>query len=155
MSLRLSRTDQIDLGDSVVLWKGGDDDFRAISYNDLLKKLKEDITQSPTANQYVSLVNNATVDISTEKTNSWIKVIDSAADKTLTINMPLPSIVVDGQEVIFSNASSLDINIVFSTSGAIVLPTIPSIISNWSYTFKFDKVMNSWYLVGVGVDISQ
>lgn len=147
MSLKMSRTDHIDLGDFIVLWKGGNDDFRAISYDDMLKKLKEDLRQSATSNQYVSLVDDATIDFSIDSINTWVKVIESLPSKTLTINMPLPSYAVDGQEVIITNQSINVVALVFNLFGATMAWAIPSINSGSSYTLKYDKVMNSWYRV--------
>jgi len=145
MTTRLSRTDSLDSGDLIVLYKGNDSDFRGINVPDFIAKVQDGISNTEVLSYYLRLDKDETLDLSENRLSMWVKVLNSSPSKTLTVALPSASWAEDGQEVLVNNLSSNPITVDLSSAGASVIGGQVSVLPNLEARFTYDKTLRQWF----------
>lgn len=146
-SSKLNRTDRFDSGDLVVLWVGGDYDYRAISKDDFVKALSDSLSGGKPTTQYAAP--NATgfnVQIDSMIGDVHLILTPTADYAAGTITLPLSP--VDKQTVLMNSTQAVTALTVTPQSGAVVLGQPATLSANGFFTLKFDAVLKRWYRVG-------
>lgn len=147
MTTNPSLTDSVNGNDFIVIRKNQDFDYRVVPYPDFIQQLKADLGGSGLVNEYISMSASTTLDLNTTVLDIWTKIIVTGIGLTLTVNLPLPSYAVNGQEFLLSNTTASAVNLTFNGFGAQVIGSIPNITSGTSVRLKYDKSLNGWYKV--------
>lgn len=147
MTTNPSVVDSLGVGDFLVVRKGKDFDYRVMPYPDFIQQLKADLGGSGLVNEYVSMSANTTLDLNTIVLDIWTKIVVAGIGLTLTVNLPLPTYAINGQEFLLSNPTANTVNLTFNGFGAQIIGSVASIASGASITLKYDKSLNGWYKV--------
>lgn len=147
MTTNPSVTDSINGNDFIVIRKNQDFDYRVLPYPDFIQQLKADLGDTGLVNEYVSMSANTTIDLNSVVINSWIKIVVASVGLTLTVNLPLPTYALNGQEILLTNVVANTVNLAFNGFGAQVVGSPASIATGVSITLKYDKSLNGWYKV--------
>lgn len=147
MTTNPSVTDTINGNDSIVIRKNQDFDYRVMPYPDFIQQLKADLGGTGLVNEYVSMSANTTLDLNTIVLDIWAKIVVAGIGLTLTVNLPLPTYAINGQELMLSNPTVNTVNLTFNGFGAQIIGSVASIASGASITLKYDKSLNGWYKV--------
>jgi hypothetical protein len=147
MTTNPSVTTTLNGNDFVVVRKSQDFDYRVMPYNDFVQQISSDIGESGLSNQYVSMAGNTTLDLNDISLNSWVKIVVASTGLTLTVNLPLPTFAVNGQEVLITNVTSNSVLLNLDGFGAQIVGISSSIAAGASTTIKYDKTLNAWYKV--------
>lgn len=140
-------TDSIDSSDFIVIRKNKDFDYRVMPYPDFIQQLKADLGGSGLVNEYVSMSANTTLDLNDIVLDIWTKIVVAGVGLTLTVNLPLPTYAINGQEFLLSNQTANTVNLTFNGFGAQIIGSVSSIASGASITLKYDKSLSGWYKV--------
>lgn len=146
-SSKLNRTDRFDNGDLVVLWVGGDYDYRGISKDDFIKSLAEALQVNKPSTQYAAP--NATgfnVQIDSMIGDVHLILTPTADYSAGTITLPLSP--VDKQTVLVNSTQAVTALTITPQAGATVLGQPTTLTANGFFTLKFDAVLKRWYRVG-------
>lgn len=146
-SSKLNRTDRFDNGDLVVLWAGGDYDYRGISKDDFVKVLSDSLSIGKPVTQYAAP--NATgfnVQIDSMVGDVHLILTPTAGYATGTITLPLSP--VDKQTVLVNSTQAITTLTVSPQTGATVIGQPATLVANGFFTLKFDAVLKRWYRVG-------
>ena len=146
-SSKLNRTDQFDSGDLVVLWVGGDYDYRGISKDDFVKSLAEALQVNKPSTQYAAP--NATgfnVQIDSMIGDVHLILTPVAGYAAGTITLPLSP--VDKQTVLVNSTQAITALTVSPQADATVIGQPTTLADNGFFTLKFDAVLKRWYRVG-------
>ena len=146
-SSKLNRTDRFDNGDLIVLWVGGDYDYRGISKDDFVESIKNDINTGKPATQYAAP--NATgfnVQIESMIGDVHLILTPSADYAAGTITLPLSP--VDKQTVLVNSTQAITALTVSPQADATVIGQPTTLAANGFFTLKFDAVLKRWYRVG-------
>lgn len=146
-SSKLNRTDQFDSGDLVVLWVGGDYDYRGISKDDFVKSLAEALQVNKPSTQYAAP--NATgfnVQIDSMIGDVHLILTPVAGYAAGTITLPLSP--VDKQTVLVNSTQAITSLTVSPQADATVIGQPTTLADNGFFTLKFDAVLKRWYRVG-------
>lgn len=146
-SSKLNRTDRFDNGDLVVLWVGGDYDYRGISKDDFIKSIEDDLNFGKPTTQYAAP--NATgfnVQIDSMVGDVHLILTPSAGYATGTITLPLSP--VDKQTVMVNSTQVVTSLTVTPQVGDTVLGQPTTLAVNGFFTLKFDALLKRWYRVG-------
>lgn len=147
MTTNPSVTDSIDGSDFIVIRKNKDFDYRVMPYPDFIQQLKSDLGGSGLVNEYVSMSANTTLDLNTIVLDIWAKIVVAGVGLTLTVNLPLPTYAINGQEFLLSNPTINAVNLTFNGFGAQIIGSVSSVASGASITLKYDKSLSGWYKV--------
>ncbi|KAF1026186.1 MAG: hypothetical protein GAK29_01448 [Acinetobacter bereziniae] len=147
MTTNPSVTDSINGNDFIVIRKNKDFDYRVIPYPDFIQQLKADLGETGLVNEYVSMSANTTLDLNSVVLNIWAKIVVANIDLTLTVNLPLPTYALNGQEFLLSNPTANTVTLAFNGFGAQIIGSVSSIASGTSIVLKYDKSLNGWYKV--------
>ena len=148
MTTRPSRTSEIDLGDLIVLYKGNDSDYRAISVPDFIKSINEQLKSNKPTTQYSSP--NATgFNILVESDFGDIHLIMTplATYAAGTITLPNVQLLSDKQEVIVNTTQTVTA-LTIDPNGATVIGAPTTVLANGFFRLVYDAVMKTWYRVG-------
>lgn len=146
-SSKLNRTDQFDSGDLVVLWVGGDYDYRGISKDDFVKSLAEALQVNKPSTQYAAP--NATgfnVQIDSMIGDVHLILTPVAGYAAGTITLPLSP--VDKQTVLVNSTQEITALTVSPQADTTVIGQPTTLAANGFFTLKFDAVLKRWYRVG-------
>jgi hypothetical protein len=146
-SSKLNRTDRFDNGDLVVLWVGGDYDYRGISKDDFIKAIAEDLNFGKPVTQYSAP--NATgfnVQIDSMVGDVHLILTPEAGYATGTITLPLSPI--DKQSVLVNSTQAIAALTVTPQAGNTVFGQPTTLAANGFFTLKFDALLKRWYRVG-------
>lgn len=146
-SSKLNRTDRFDNGDLVVLWAGGDYDYRGISKDDFVKALSDSLVVGKPATQYAAP--NATgfnVQIDSMIGDVHLILTPVAGYAAGTITLPLSP--VDKQTVLVNSTQAITTLTVSPQTDATVIGQPTTLAANGFFTLKFDAVLKRWYRVG-------
>ena len=146
-SSKLNRTDQFNSGDLVVLWVGGDYDYRGISKDDFVKSLSEALQVNKPSTQYAAP--NATgfnVQIDSMIGDVHLILTPVAGYAAGTITLPLSP--VDKQTVLVNSTQAITSLTVSPQADATVIGQPTTLAANGFFTLKFDAVLKRWYRVG-------
>jgi hypothetical protein len=147
----LTQTQCIDLasGDLLEVWKQFYGEVRRVSLADLVcfisqnSSVRDDkITQyaAPNANDFV-------IPITPQNNSVWLILTPNASYLLGTIVFPPSTYCFDRQEILM-NCTQLIGTLVINGSGANVVGAPASIGINGHLLFRYDKLTNTWYLVG-------
>lgn len=146
-SSKLNRTNQFDSGDLVVLWVGGDYDYRGISKDDFVKSLAEALQVNKPSTQYAAP--NATgfnVQIDSMIGDVHLILTPVAGYAAGAITLPLSPI--DKQTVLVNSTQAITALTVYPQADATVIGQPTTLAANGFFTLKFDAVLKRWYRVG-------
>lgn len=146
-SSKLNRTDRFDNGDLVVLWAGGDFDYRGISKDDFVKAIADDLNVGKPITQYAAP--NATgfnVQIDSMIGDVHLILTPVAGYATGTITLPLSPI--DKQTVLVNSTQAITTLTVTPQTDATIIGQPTTLAANGFFTLKFDAVLKRWYRVG-------
>lgn len=143
MTARPNRTDTIDAGDLVVLWKTNNGDYETIAATDFLSWINTQLTGNKPVTQYAA---PSASGFSVQITNGQIDVhliltpLAGYDEGTLV----LPTSPIDRQIVVVNSTQAVTtLSITGNTVGA---PT--SLSANSFFTLQYDQVLKVWYRVG-------
>lgn len=147
----LTQTQYVDLasGDLLRVWKQFCGEERRVSLADLVcfisqnSSVRDDkITQyaQPNANDFV-------VTISPTNSSVWLILTPGASFGIGTIVFPPSSYCFDRQEILVNCTQSIT-TLVINGSGSNLVGAPSSIAINGHFLFRYDKLSNTWYLVG-------
>ena len=148
MTTRPNRTSELDLGDLIVLYKGYDSDYRAISVPDFIKSINEQLKSNKPTTQYSSP--NATgFNILVESDFGDIHLIMTplATYAAGTITLPNVQLLSDKQEVIVNTTQTVTA-LTIDPNGATVIGAPTTVLANGFFRLVYDAVMKTWYRVG-------
>lgn len=148
MTTRPSRTSELDLGDLIVLYKGNDSDYRAISVPDFIKSINEQLKSNKPTTQYASP--NATgfnVLVESDFGDIHLIMTPLAAYASGTITLPNVQLLSDKQEVIVNTTQTVTA-LTINPNGATVIGAPTSLATNGFFKLSYDAVMKTWYRVG-------
>ena len=148
MTTRPSRTSELDLGDLIVLYKGNDSDYRAISVPDFIKSINDQLKSNKPTTQYASP--NATgFDVLVESDFGDIHLIMTplATYATGTITLPNVQLLSDKQEVTVNTTQTVTA-LTINPNGATVIRAPTTLSANGFFKLSYDEVMKTWYRVG-------
>ena len=148
MTTRPSRTSELDLGDLIVLYKGNDSDFRAISVPDFMKSINDQLKSNKPTTQYASP--NATgfnVLVESDFGDIHLIMTPLATYATGTITLPNVQLLSDKQEVIVNTTQTVTA-LTINPNGAKVIGAPTSLTANGFFKLSYDAVMKTWYRVG-------
>ena len=146
-SSKLNRTDRFDHGDLVVLWDGGDYDYRGISKDDFIAALNDVLQIGKPVTQYFAP--NATgfsVFIDSGYGDVHLILTPAATYAAGTITMPLNPI--DKQTVLVNTTATVTALTVAPSAGTTVQGQPTTLAANGFFTMKYDAVLKRWYRVG-------
>ena len=145
-SSKLNRTDEFTSGDLVVLWSGGDYDYRAISKDDFVKALNEVLQTGKPNTQYEGPSANAfTVRIDSGRGDVHLILTPTANFASGAIT--LPSSPLDKQLVIVNCTTTITGLSVFAGVGDSVVGQPTTLAANAFFTMKYDLLLKRWYRV--------
>ena len=148
MTTRPSRTSELDLGDLIVLYKGNDSDFRAISVPDFMKSINDQLKSNKPTTQYASP--NATgfnVLVESDFGDIHLIMTPLATYATGTITLPNVQLLSDKQEVIVNTTQTVTA-LTINPNGATVIGAPTTLAANGFFRLVYDAVMKNWYRVG-------
>ena len=148
MTTRPSRTNEIDLGDLIVLYKGNDSDYRAISVPDFIKSVNEQLKSNKPTTQYAS-PNTTGFNVLVESDFGDVHLIMTplATYATGTITLPNVQLLSDKQEVIVNTTQTVTA-LTINPNGAKVIGAPTTLSANGFFGLVYDAVMKTWYRVG-------
>lgn len=148
MTTRPSRTNTLDLGDLIVLYKGNDSDYRAISVPDFIKSINEQLKSSKPTTQYSSP--NATgfnVLVESDFGDIHLIMTPLAAYAAGTITLPNVQLLADKQEVIVNTTQAVT-TLTIGANGSTVIGAPTTLAANAFFKLAYDAIMKTWYRVG-------
>ena len=148
MTTRPSRTNEIDLGDLIVLYKGNDSDYRAISVPDFIKSINEQLKLNKPTTQYASP--NATgfnVLVESDFGDIHLIMTPLATYATGTITLPNVQLLSDKQEVLVNTTQAVTA-LIIGANGATVIGAPTTLATNGFFKLTYDFAMKTWYRVG-------
>ena len=148
MTTRPSRTNELDLGDLIVLYKGNDSDYRAISVPDFIKSINEQLKSNKATTQYASP--NATgfnVLVESDFGDIHLIMTPLATYAAGTITLPNVQLLSDKQEVIVNTTQTVTA-LTINPNGATVIGAPTTLLANGFFRLVYDAVMKTWYRVG-------
>ena len=148
MTTRPSRTSEIDLGDLIVLYKGNDSDYRAISVSDFIKSINEQLKSNKATTQYASP--NATgfnVLVESDFSDVHLIMTPLATYAAGTITLPNVQLLVDKQEVTVNTTQTVTA-LAINPNGATVIGAPTTLSANGFFKLSYDAIMKTWYRVG-------
>ena len=148
MTTRPSRTNEIDLGDLIVLYKGNDSDYRAISVPDFIKSVNEQLKSNKPTTQYAS-PNTTGFNVLVESDFGDVHLIMTplATYATGTITLPNVQLLSDKQEVIVNTTQTVTA-LAINRNGATVIGAPTTLSANGFFKLSYDAIMKTWYRVG-------
>lgn len=150
--MKLSRTNEIKIGDLFVIWKGCDSDFRGVPITDVITFLNANLT-FPSAGafttQYAAPSSDAfSVSITNNGSNIHLILTPTAGFATGTIVLPPVANVVDKQEILV-NCTQQITTLTINGNGASAVTGEPgSMGADGFFRLKFDALTSTWYRVG-------
>ncbi len=154
MSTRITRTDNIEAGDLVVLYKTSAGDYRGLSRSDLLSYLQGALTfpavgqESFTSQYAVPSSNDFLVAISpADGSNVHLIMTPTTGFTSGTITLPPAVSCVDKQEILV-NCTQLVSSFVVEGNGSTVTGEPSSLGADDFFRLKYDEFTTAWYRVG-------
>ena len=148
MTTRPNRTSELDLGDLIVLYKGNDSDYRAISVPDFIKSINEQLKSNKATTQYASpKATGFNVLVESDFGDIHLIVTPLAAYTTGTITLPNVQLLSDKQEVIVNTTQTVTA-LTINPNGATVIGVPTTLSVNGFFRLSYDAIMKTWYRVG-------
>lgn len=146
-SSKLNRTDNFSFGDLVVLWTGGDYDYRGISKDDFVKAIAEAVPIGKPITQYgAPSATGFTVQIDSNIGDVHLILTPTTTMATGTI--VLPTNPADKQTVLVNTTTAITALTVSAPAGSTTLGQPTTLAINGYFTMKYDAVLKRWYRVG-------
>jgi len=148
MNKRLNMTDRIGPCDSVVIWSGGNGDFRGVPL-DILKKAVKSERENHTSLlvQHFNPNANFTLNIENHEAGTYLVLNPSTSITTGSIKLPERYEVTDGQVVLVACSQQVT-NFSVDGNNALVIGAPNALAANGFFKLKYDKLSNTWYRVG-------
>ncbi len=154
MSTRITRTDEIEAGDLVILYKTSAGDYRGLPRSELLSYIQGAITfpaagQEPFTSQYaVPSTNDFLIPISpADGSNVHLILTPTAGFTSGTLTLPLSTTCVDKQEILVNCTQSVS-SFVVEGNGSAVTGEPSSLGADDFFRLKYDLPTAAWYRVG-------
>ena len=148
MTTRPSRTSELDLGDLIVLYKGNDSDYRAISVPDFIKSINEQLKSNKPTTQYASpSATGFNVLVKSDFGDIQLIMTPLAIYVTGTITLPDVQLLSDKQEVIVNTTQTVTA-LTINPNGATVIGAPTTLSANGFFKLSYDAIMKTWYRVG-------
>lgn len=148
MARKLTRTDTVNSGDLVVLYKTSQGDYRGIPAADFLEYVKSNLGQVNYDTQNVVVAaSGQTVTVTDNGNNIWVIIRPATAYAAMTILLPTLATSIDGQEIkVFCTRQITTLTV--NGNGAVdVLGEPTALAAEDFFTLRFDSASNSWYRV--------
>jgi len=149
MANRLTRTDTVNSGDLVVLYKSNQGDYRGISASDFLTYVLSNLGQANFTTQNVVVSSSGqNVNVTDNGSNIWAIIRPAAAYATMTITLPTLATSVDGQEVLVFCTRQITTLTVNGNGAVDILGEPSSLAADDYFKLRFDSASSSWYRIG-------
>ena len=148
MTTRPSRTNELDLGDLIVLYKGNDSDYRTISVPDFIKSINEQLKSNKATTQYASpRATGFNVLVESDFGDIHLIMTPLATYATGTITLPNVQLLSDKQEVTVNTTQTVTA-LTINPNGATVIRAPTTLSANGFFRLSYDAIMKTWYRVG-------
>lgn len=148
MNKRLNITDRIGPCDSVVIWSGDNQDFRAVPLDIFTKQIQEGVTLPDAFNiQHFNPGANFTLDIENDERGTYLILNPSATIAAGTLTLPENNTVKDGQSLLVASSKAVTALTIVGNN-ALVIGGPTTIAAGGFFKLKYDKLSNTWYRVG-------
>ena len=149
MASKLTRTDAVNAGDLVVLYKNNQGDYRGIPESDFIDYIKTQLGQVTFATQNVVVAaTGQNVNVTDNGSNIWTIIRPAAAYAAMTITLPALATSVDGQEIMVFCTRQITTLTVNGNGAVDVLGEPSSLAADDHFKLRFDSASSSWYRVG-------
>ncbi|MGQ1340857.1 hypothetical protein ACT4X4_03055 [Acinetobacter baumannii] len=148
MNKRLNNTDRIGPCDSVVIWSGDNQDFRAVPVDTFTKQIQEGVTLPDAFNiQHFNPGASFALDIENDERGTYLILNPSATIAAGTLTLPEKNIVKDGQSLLVASSKAVTA-LTIAGNNALVIGGPTTIAAGGFFKLKYDKLSNTWYRVG-------
>lgn len=150
--MKLSRTNEIKVGDLFVIWKGCDSDFRGVPLTDVLTFLNANLT-FPTVGAFTTQYSapsssGFSIPITDNGLDVHLILTPTAGFASGTLVLPPVANVVDKQEILV-NCTQQITTLTINGNGASAVTGEPgSMGADDFFRLKFDSLTSTWYRVG-------
>lgn len=153
MATKPSQTNTIELGDSIVLYKANQGDYRTIPVSDALNAFESvfnfpDIEISPFLTQYATpAATGFSVEIASTGQSTHLILTPVAGYAAGTIVLPAVAGLVDKQEILV-NCTQAVTTLTVNGNGRTVVGAPTTLAANAFFRLKYDSFTQNWYRVG-------
>lgn len=153
---QLSTATSLTSSDQIIFYSTVNGSGRKASLNTLLEYIEANFASPEFATQYASpSVNGFVVNVASTTQPTWLLLTPTGAFATGTIVLPAAAQIADGTELLVYSSQTIDA-LTVSLNGATAVNGAPGgIYAGGTFTLRFDKLSNAWWLVDSAASYAQ
>lgn len=142
---QLNATDNLTASDLLPVYVQQNGDARKASVGVLTEYLKTQIGDGESkTNQYAAPLTGTTLQVKDGST--WLILTPAGTLAALTLQMPILSNVIDGQELLVTTTQTIT-TLTMTGNGAAIVGAPATLAANGSARFRFEPVLKTWYKI--------